>query len=417
MDALPALEFYRDHVEQVLLPFWIRASDYHHGGVYTCYNNSGDRLTSTDKYTWSQGRYLWLWSKIAAMIPENSLRGDAGMYYEQASKTARFLEENVFLDNGNCAFLLTETGEKKESMPQTVPGFDSSIYADCFVVLGLSEFAGLSKDLQRFERSLELYYRIVERLNSGDFRSEPYPVPEGYRSHSFPMIMLNVTQGLADAAITLQHSASGELHQRCIAYMKEIMEFFFLPDHRVAELMPDDPADKATLLYRHINPGHTIESMWFVMQAARKTANSGYIQKAVDAIEKAVGLGWDSEYGGLFRFVDAKGGRPAGKKKHDPYEKMITDTWDMKLWWPHSEALYATLLGNYLTGNKKMLKLHNEIKHYTFETFPNPDKEVGEWIQTRNRKGEPLDQVAALPVKDPFHILRNLLLIIELLEV
>lgn len=32
-----------------------------------------------------------------------------------------------------------------------------------------------------------------------------------------------------------------------------------------------------------------------------------------------------------------------------------------------------------------------------------------------NRKGEPIDKVAALPVKDLFHILRNMLLIMDLL--
>ena len=38
-----------------------------------------------------------------------------------------------------------------------------------------------------------------------------------------------------------------------------------------------------------------------------------------------------------------------------------------------------------------------------------------EWIQIRDRAGAPLDATVALPVKDPFHIARALLLLVELL--
>lgn len=53
---------------------------------------------------------------------------------------------------------------------------------------------------------------------------------------------------------------------------------------------------------------------------------------------------------------------------------------------------------------------------YTFDTFPNPDTEVGEWIQIRDRQGRPQNKVVALPVKDPFHVMRALILIVDLLD-
>lgn len=230
------------------------------------------------------------------------------------------------------------------------------------------------------------------------------------------MILLNVAQELADVSEILKHSAFEELQQDCIAYMKDIMENFYQPDHMIVELFTEDPFKKDTLLFRHRNPGHAIESMWFVMETAHKTGYSDYIQKAEMAVEKAVEIGWDGDFGGLYRFVDSESEKPKGKKIHSPYEKMITETWDMKLWWPHSEALYATLLAFTLTGNGKMLDLHKKIQNYVFNIFPNPEKKTGEWIQIRDREGNPQDQVVALPVKDPFHILRSLLRIRDLLE-
>lgn len=50
---------------------------------------------------------------------------------------------------------------------------------------------------------------------------------------------------------------------------------------------------------------------------------------------------------------------------------------------------------------------------YTYELYPNTDPEIFEWVQIRERSGEPAEKVVALPVKDPYHVMRNLILIIE----
>ncbi len=94
----------------------------------------------------------------------------------------------------------------------------------------------------------------------------------------------------------------------------------------------------------------------------------------------------------------------------------MVDTWDTKIWWPHAEALYATLLAHRVTGDDRFRTMHSKLFDYTFRTFPNPDRSVGEWIQIRNRQGEPLEKCVALPVKDPYHILQDVLLNIALLS-
>ena len=62
------------------------------------------------------------------------------------------------------------------------------------------------------------------------------------------------------------------------------------------------------------------------------------------------------------------------------------------------------------------LKLFEKVFAYTYQTFPNPDPQIREWIQIRTREGKPQEKVVALPVKDPYHIIRNVLMAIELLE-
>lgn len=408
------LNFYKDHLVQEIIPFWTNSLDHKHGGVFTCYDNFGKNLINTDKYTWSQGRFLWLWSRIARMILDHKLPGEVVEYQVHLEKTASFIEENVFLENGNCAFLLTADGKKKESIPGK--GYDSSIYADCFIVLGLSEYAALKCDKQIFQTAVKLYNSIQKRIDKGMIRSEPYEIPKGFKAHSIPMILLNVTQCLFKTAQLIDDSRQDELRIHNVKYMQQIMDEFYRVEHTIAEFKKmHSTTNSKSLLERHVNPGHAIESMGFVLQSAQEEKNSNYILKAVDAIEKAINVGWDSKYGGIFRFTDEGGAQPTCEKVNFSYEKLILDSWDMKLWWPHSEALYATYFAYHLTGRKKMLNLFKKIHEYTFKTFPNPDKRIGEWIQIRDRQGKPKEKVVALPVKDPFHIMRNLLQMVELL--
>ncbi|MCS7460979.1 AGE family epimerase/isomerase [Paenibacillus doosanensis] len=409
--------FYRRHLLEDLLPFWSKAVDRRYGGMFTCFTNSGDERINTDKYTWSQGRYIWIWSRIARLIGQGVLPGDASAFRREAEQAADFLRRHVYLDNGNCAFLLTEDGRKKESVPGQ--GLDTSFYADCFVVLGLAELALLNERNDMIEEALALYDRIHARLSGGRIRSEPYPIPEGLKSHSVHMILLNISGQLTETLAHFRHPACQRVRQDCLAYAESVMNEFLMPDQRIAELLPAEPGEApSTVLCRHVNPGHTLESMWFVIHAAGLLGQSDLAVRTLPVIRRAFELGWDTEHGGLLRFVDRDGGPPAGQRTGDPYETLIMDTWDSKLWWPHSEALYSTLLAYELAGeaeDKAALKeLYLKTHEYVFRTFPQPDRRIGEWIQIRDRAGHPLDKVVALPVKDPFHIIRNVLLIIEL---
>jgi N-acylglucosamine 2-epimerase len=409
------LHFYQQHLETVILPFWLeRGIDTELGGYFTCFDNRGERRVSTDKYIWSQGRFIWLLSRLADLSRRGLLSQDADTLLVQAQRGVEFVSRYAFLENGNCAFLLERSGRMKESIPGK--GFDTSFFVDCFVVLGFTEYARVARNEQVLEQALALCENVRQRINQGNIRSEPYPVPAGHRAHSVPMIMLNVTQELADTLETFHDPRAADMRRLSVSYMQDIMEHLHQSDGVIAELLPQPGVATDTVLARHATPGHTIESMWFVMREAQKTGQQQWVRRAAHSVAKAFEIGWDQEYGGLLRYVDRAGGKPTGNTIGDVYEQLVLDTWDTKLWWPHSEALYSTLLAYDLTGDETFFSLYKQTHEYVFRTFPNPDQAVGEWIQIRDRAGEPIDKVVALPVKDPYHILRNLILIIELLQ-
>jgi N-acylglucosamine 2-epimerase len=377
---------YRDHLVDDVLAWWTaNGPDHEHGGVLTCWDNAGTRLVSTDKYTWSQGRWAWLTARVA--LAARLLDVDAGWYADQAVRTARFVRDHALLPDGTTAFVTNRAGD--EVGPHT------SVYADLFAALGFAGVARLHPEGEWSGHAEDVLLRSAAAIETGTCRSEPYPVPAGHRSFGLPMILVGVGEQV--------HRATGSAASAAVVRdaARQIEEHHLARDD-VAEM----PSASDGLLSRHRTPGHVLEAAWFLHHARDLLAGSALAEPdrlariAVHALE----LGWDGVHGGLLRYADRDGGAPAGARTDDPYEALVVDTWDTKLWWPHAEALYATAL--------LAPEHHARLHEYVFRTFPEgPGRE---WTQIRTRDGTPVDKTVALPVKDPFHIARALLMLVEL---
>ena len=410
-DYKSELEFYKKALYEDVLPFWEKYSpDCKYGGVFTCFSNSGDKLLSEDKYIWSQGRMLWVLARILKHkeISEERLEALSSL----ADKTAEFLTAHSRLENGNCVFLTDREGNIKLSGGV----YDASFYADCFVILGMAEYASYKKDYDALAFSLDLYLHTRARVESGNFRTDPYPVPKGYRTHGITMILTNTARTLADALDDLRHPDAELISKEAYEYAKDTIDSFTDENGILHEMVRTDGTfDFESQIGRYVNPGHTIEDCWFMETEWKRFCDTDRYEKTKQVLKNALRLGWDSEFSGIRLFADMTGGEPFGTIP-DPSEPMVKKTTDdngSKLWWVHSETLYSTLL---FGEDTEIFEWYPRVKEYTFKTFPNRENDRGEWIQIRARDGSPENRVVALPVKDPFHIMRNLLLIIELLE-
>jgi N-acylglucosamine 2-epimerase len=402
----------RVELEQSILPFWWRTIDRERGGVFNCFDNSGTRLISRDKFTWSQGRFAWLCARLADVMRRGLVSGNAEEFLAHAKKTVRFLQSHAFLDDGRCAFLLSETGDVKEAIAGAGPA--PSIYADCFVVMGFAEFARVSGDRAVLDEAWELFEHIERRISTGRFPAIPEPMPDGYDSHAVAMIILNLTLVLRDACAELKHDRFPAAHARNIAAATRIFEHFMMPGGRIRELRPREPRDDETLLSRHVNPGHALEGLWMLLTVAAREQRNDWIDRANEAVRFTLERGWDEQHGGILHYIDHEGGPPCGVTGTSAYEAGVRGTWDTKLWWVHSEAIYTTALSSALSASAEMRAWFERVWEYSFRVFPHPEPAIGEWIQIRDRAGNPLDRVVALPVKDPYHIARNLIQVLEL---
>jgi len=421
LDFTELLEFYRDHTYNNLMAYWMKRLDTENGGVFNCLNNRGDRLLHEHKFVWSQGRWAYTTAQLYART-EGELGEDVrAAYLETSRATSHFLMDHARLENGNCAFVLSrdgrpimigEDGSERERRDGEV--YDYSISADCFALYGVGEYARVSGEEAAYRWARDLYLSWDRRLENGTARLDyPYPVPAGYVTHDSRMERIEAGRSLAGAADRFGDTAMATAaRDRARQAMNEVMEIFVQPDGLVLEMLGEDCKPVDTLLGRYCNPGHTIEDMWFIMQLARDLGDEDVVARAAEVTRATCEKAWDHEVaGGVPQFVDRDTGyQPTGNVPPEIEDAVMVhklrNLWDKKLWWPHSEALYALLLAYELTGEAWTLDWFARFHEYTFNTFPNPDREVGEWIQIRNRQGQPEDAVVALPVKDPMHIIR-----------
>jgi N-acylglucosamine 2-epimerase len=427
--TFPALRtFYEQQLFGDILPFWMkRGVDRKLGGFFTCFSNRGVRLLHPHKFTWSQGRFVWMLSRLAREFKSQRPAAEVADWLEDARRGAEFLMRHARLPNGSCAFILSEEGEPILLGPDGAPRkagpgevYDTSVYADLFVVYGLAEYAMAAGDRKAYDYAANLYDSSVQRFYQPAYRSDPYPVPSGYEAHGRPMILVETVHEMALAAESFgDRRAEGFLDQGK-KWMSEVLGKFRDPKtNLICEMYSRDPAKRETMLGGYINPGHTIESMWFMCHLALKTGLKEAIPQALQTILAACRVGWDEPHGGFTQFAHRTGGAPCGSVPTElegaEMIRKLRNNWDNKLWWPHSEALYALLLGYQLSGVEEMMDWYWKVHEYAFRTFPNPDQSIGEWIQIRDRYGAPEEKVVALPVKDPFHITRTFILCMNVL--
>ncbi|GAA4430723.1 AGE family epimerase/isomerase [Georgenia halophila] len=394
----------RDQLERVILPFWLsRGIDRTYGGFHTGFDNRGRTRTTTDKFTWSQGRFVWLLARAAQHARRGRLALDARTLLADAEAGARFLLDHAVVGTDTCAFRVTERGELVNGTASPA----RSVYADCFVVMGLAELARATGEAAWLSRAEPILARARADILAGTAPTPPYEVPAGYRAFGPTMILLNTLLVHAEAARALGLELGP--HRQWLAQGLDLLLAHRAADGTFAEMLPEHaPPRPDALLDRHRVPGHAIEGLWVALDVMELLGDTSHQREILDSVPALCSLGWDPVHGGLLRYTDADGGAPRGNRSDSPYEDLVARTWDTKLWWVHTEAAATAAISARRHGDAASAEWFERIWDYTLDTFPG-GADGEEWVQIRDREGRPLDEVVALPVKDPFHITRNLM--------
>ncbi|MCC6416221.1 MAG: AGE family epimerase/isomerase [Opitutaceae bacterium] len=388
-DSAELAAWTRRHLFEHVLPFWERHAIDPRGGILTCMADDGT-VQSTDKWMWSQWRAVWVFARLY-----NTLDRDE-KWLGHARQVAGFCLRHGWLEaEQGWALLLAQDGRVLKR--------HESIYTDGFAVYALAELFRATGKTRYREWAVRTADAALKRLEQpcDQLPHFPYPIPAGAKAHGVPMFW---SFTLAELGGMLGDERYFKLARR---FSEEVFRDFYRPDSdRIVEFVRQDGGEFTPPQGAVTVPGHAIEDMWFQLHVFQATDwKDAPRDLALRLIRRHLELGWDDECGGLFLAVDRD-----GRKGGDIGWKLA----ETKLWWPHTEALYALLLAWHETGDAWFYDWYEKIWALCLERYV--DWTNGEWRQKLNRDLTPMTGVVALPVKDPFHLPRSLMLQIELLE-
>lgn len=375
---------YKTELFENVIPFWEKNSiDKECGGFFTCLDRYGN-VFDTDKFIWLQGRQVWLFSAIYNNVEKNN------KWLDIAEHGARFLEKYGHDGNGNWYFSLNREGK-----PLVAP---YNIFSDCFATMAFGQLAKAIGNEHYSDIAVSTFRNILARAgNPKGLYNKVMPGTRPLKSFSLPMILCNLSLEIEHL---LEKDFVNETIERCI---HEVMEVFYdAQSGLIRENVSPDGSFSDSFEGRLLNPGHGIEAMWFIMDLAVRNNNRALLEKAVRITLDILNYSWDSEFGGIFYFMDIMG---------KPVQQL---EWDQKLWWVHIETLISLIKGYYHTGNAECLKWFEKVHDYTWSHFPDP--QYGEWFGYLNRRGEVLLPLKGGKWKGCFHVPRGLYQVWRTLE-
>ena len=301
---------YKDELLKNIMPFWTKYGwDRKNGGVYTCLNRDGS-IMDTTKSVWFQGRYGWM-----AAYAYNHVKKDK-TFLEISKSCCEFLENHCFDTDGRAFFEVTAEGVGLRKRRY--------VFSECFAAIAYAEYSLASGDETWAGKALELFKRIRKFVAESDkWMPSKYTSALTAQGHSLTMILINV------ANVLKQVSDDPVLDEQITTSIDLLVKYFIHPEFKaLLETVGPNGEFIDTLSGRTINPGHCIETSWFLMDVAVERNDPKLLDTALQILDWSWVWGWDKKYGGIISFKDCRNLPP------QCYEQ------DMKFWWPRCGYLH-----------------------------------------------------------------------------
>ena len=372
---------YRSTLLNDVIPFWLRHGlDREHGGMLTALDRDGS-LIDSDKSVWFQGRAGWMFGSLFNTVEQRP------EWLEASRSCVEFLRAHCFSPEGKMWFSVTRDGR-----PLRMRRY---VFSEAFAAIVFAAYAKATGDSRAADdavKTFATYLRYSFEPGAMLPKFEPTRPMKGIGAHMIGMVTAQeIRANLGD--ISVSGKTCSEWISSSIA---EIERDFLKPEHEaLMEVVAPDGSVIDHIDGRMLNPGHAIECAWFIMHEGRCRKDQRLIALGAKILDWMWARGWDKEHGGLLYFTDVFG-------------KPVQEYWhDMKFWWPHCEAIIATLLAWKLTGEPRYAAMHAQVHDWSFAHFP--DREHGEWYGYLHRDGTASQRAKGNMFKGPFHLPRMLL--------
>ena len=370
-------ESYKKDLTENIMPFWMEYGlDRENGGVYTCVNRDGS-LMDTTKSVWFQGRFAFICSFAYNNVEKKQEWLDA------AKSTLEFIEKHCFDEQGHMYFSVTAEGKPLRKRRY--------VFSETFAAIAMSEYALATGDQHWAKRAIQVFEDTQRFLATPGFLPAKFEADVKLQGHSIVMILINVGSCIRKVV------NDPKLTQQIDESIEKLKKYFIHPEFKcLLETVGENGEFIDTNMTRTINPGHCIETSWFIMEEAKLRGwDKPMFDLALQVFDWSWDWGWDKQYGGIINFRDCK------NLPSQDYSQ------DMKFWWPQCETIIASLYAYLGTGDEKYLYRHERISEWTYAHFP--DAEYGEWYGYLHRDGTVAQPAKGNIYKGPFHIPRMMI--------
>lgn len=381
-------EDYYNKISDILMndfvSFWETHSvDKEYGGYLCGFDRDGE-LFYEDKSVWQQGRGLWMFSKLYNEF------GKKQIWLEAAKSGYDFINKYCFSEDKHMYFRVTRDGK-----PLVLRRY---YFSEAFAVMGYAEYYKATGLEEAKSRAIELYNLMVQYYTTpGYFPPKVNPKTRSNKGHSIVMIMMNVSQ-------CMREIDDNPIYDKMIdKALDAILNVFIKEDKKaLLETVGKNGEFIDTPEGRFINPGHSMETAWFIMKEAIRRKDRNIMEKAIKVTEWSLTRGWDKEKDGIFYFVDLDN------------KPVLSLEWDMKLFWVHCEAMIALTYSYWYTKDEKYIKGFERIFEYVNKYFKDPGHP--EWFGHLHRDGTPISYIKGSDWKGPFHNVRAFMVLSQLFE-
>ena len=370
-------ESYKKDLTENIMPFWMKYGlDRENGGVYTCVDRDGS-LMDTTKSVWFQGRFAFICSFAYNNVEKNQEWLDA------AKSTLEFIEKHCFDEQGHMYFSVTAEGKPLRKRRY--------VFSETFAAIAMSEYALATGDQHWAKRAIQVFEDTQRFLATPGFLPAKFEADVKLQGHSIVMILINVGSCIRKVV------DDPKLTQQIDESIEKLRKYFIHPEFKcLLETVGENGEFIDTNMTRTINPGHCIETSWFIMEEAKLRGwDKPMLDMALQVFDWSWDWGWDKLYGGIINFRDCKNLPPQDYSQ------------DMKFWWPQCETIIASLYAYLGTGDEKYLYRHERISEWTYAHFP--DAEYGEWYGYLHRDGTVAQPAKGNLYKGPFHTPRMMI--------
>ncbi len=370
-------ESYKKDLTENIMPFWMKYGlDRENGGVYTCVDRDGS-LMDTTKSVWFQGRFAFICSFAYNNVEKNQEWLDA------AKSTLEFIEKHCFDEQGHMYFSVTAEGKPLRKRRY--------VFSETFAAIAMSEYALATGDQHWAKRAIQVFEDTQRFLATPGFLPAKFEADVKLQGHSIVMILINVGSCIRKVV------DDPKLTQQIDESIEKLKKYFIHPEFKcLLETVGENGEFIDTNMTRTINPGHCIETSWFIMEEAKLRGwDKPMLDMALQVFDWSWDWGWDKQYGGIINFRDCKNLPPQDYSQ------------DMKFWWPQCETIIASLYAYLGNGDEKYLYRHERISEWTYAHFP--DAEYGEWYGYLHRDGTVAQPAKGNLYKGPFHVPRMMI--------